>query len=179
MASGLIDSEGSVSGFPFFSRRAGLGDAQMCLLYRIRQRPPAIARGRFGPQEPSEARLAGPDYPFERRWSGHLGDHGRGGQDQDLRLALARTPPPVNFPLHAHLLLLAQCGRGLLRQTDTAQAQARRLPLRRRPASRDQPSHPTTQRLRPEAIRLEGQARPHHRCAKSRVPNVGINPLVP
>ena len=66
-----------------------LEDAQSNLVYRLRRRSSAIARGHRGPQEPAEARLAGADDPSERRGIGHLGDHGRGGQIQDLRVALA------------------------------------------------------------------------------------------
>jgi transposase len=53
--------------------------------------------------------------------------------------AMARTSSAMDAPFHADVGVLAQRGRGLLRDPDKAQAQARRLSIRRRPASRDQP----------------------------------------
>ena len=55
---------------------------------------------------------------------------------------LARPPPAPDRPLHADLVLVAQCRRGLLRQTHAAQAQVWRLPIRRRPSGRHQPLYP-------------------------------------
>ena len=55
---------------------------------------------------------------------------------------LARPPSTLDLPLHANLVLVAQCRRGLLRQTNAAQAQIRRLPIRRRPSGRHQPICP-------------------------------------
>jgi transposase len=52
---------------------------------------------------------------------------------------MARTQSAMDFPLHADVRFLAQRGRGLLRNPHEATAQARRLPVRHRPASRDQP----------------------------------------
>jgi transposase len=49
---------------------------------------------------------------------------------------------PTSIPMfadHTDIGFVAQRGRGLLRDPNKAQAQARRLSLRRRPASRDQP----------------------------------------
>ena len=58
---------------------------------------------------------------------------------------LARPPSTLDLPLHANLVLVAQCRRGLLRQTNAAQAQIRRLPIRRRPSGRHQPICPRIQ----------------------------------
>ncbi len=44
-------------------------------------------------------------------------------------------------------------------QTHAAQAQAWRLPFRRRPSSRHQRLHPGIQRPRPQALRLESRSR--------------------
>ena len=55
---------------------------------------------------------------------------------------LARPPPALHLPLHPDLRLLAQRRRGLLRQALQAPAQARRLPLPRRPPGRHQPLRP-------------------------------------
>ena len=52
---------------------------------------------------------------------------------------LARPPPALHLPLHPDLRLLAECGRGLLRQAHQTPPQARRLPLPRRPPGRHQP----------------------------------------
>ena len=52
---------------------------------------------------------------------------------------LARPASALHLPLHADLLLLAQCGRRLLRQAVQAPLEARRLPLHRRPPGRHQP----------------------------------------
>jgi transposase len=96
---------------------------------------------------------------------------------KDKVRALARAPSALDLPLHADLLLLAQCRRGILRQTHPAQAQARRLPLRRRSPGSHQPLRSRIQCRQPQAIRLESRSRRHHRRPKPRVPNVGINPL--
>jgi transposase len=55
---------------------------------------------------------------------------------------VARPPSPLDLPLRADILLLAQRRRGLLRQALETPAQARRLPLHRRPPSRHQPLRP-------------------------------------
>ena len=72
---------------------------------------------------------------------------------------------------------MAQCRRRLLRQTDPPKAQARRLPFRRRSPGRHQPLHQRIQCQPTQAIHLEGKTRRHYRRSKSRVPNVGVNPL--
>jgi transposase len=90
---------------------------------------------------------------------------------------LARPPSALDLPLHADLVFVAQRRRGLLRQAHAAQAQAWRLPFRRRPPSRHQPLRPRIQHREPATLRLESRSRCHHCCPKPRVPNVGINPL--
>jgi len=52
---------------------------------------------------------------------------------------LARPAPPFCLPLHPDLGLLAQCGRGLLRQIDQTPPQTRGLPLDCRSPGRHQP----------------------------------------
>ncbi len=90
-ASGLIGMKESELGFRILLCYANLAHAQWNLLHPIRRRPSAIARGRRGSQEPAETRLAGTYCPSQRRGSGHLGDHDRDRQVQDLRVALARA----------------------------------------------------------------------------------------
>ena len=46
---------------------------------------------------------------------------------------LAEAAPPLDLPLHPDLVLLAERGRGLLRQADQAPPRARQLPLPGRP----------------------------------------------
>jgi hypothetical protein len=100
----------------------------------------------------------------------------RGAQEgQGSRLA--RPPSALDLPLHPDIVFVAERRRGLLRQTHAAQAQAWRLPFRRRPSVRHQSLRPRIQRRPPEALHLESRSRQHHRRPKPRVPNVGINPL--
>jgi hypothetical protein len=54
------------------------------------------------------------------------------------KVRLTRASRALHLPLHADLMLMAQCGRGLLRQAVEASPQARRLPLGRRPPGRHQ-----------------------------------------
>ena len=51
---------------------------------------------------------------------------------KDKGQRLARPSSTLDFPLHANLVFVAQCRRGLLCQTHAAQAQARYLPFPRR-----------------------------------------------
>jgi hypothetical protein len=55
------------------------------------------------------------------------------------KVCLARPPFALHLPLYPNILLVAQRGRGLLRQADQAPPGARRLPLGRRPPKRHQP----------------------------------------
>ena len=55
---------------------------------------------------------------------------------------LARPSSTLDFPLHANLVFVAQCRRGLLCQTHAAQAQARYLPFPRRSPGRHQSLRP-------------------------------------
>ena len=75
------------------------------------------------------------------------------------KVRMARPPSALDLPLHADLVLLAQCRRGLLRQADPASAQARRLPFRRRSPGRHQPLHPRIQCPGPQALHLESKPR--------------------
>ena len=75
--------------------------------------------------------------------------------------------PQVPFPLHPDLGLLAQRGRGLLRQTDQAAAQARRLQRHRRSPGRHQPI-PRRDQRQPKALHLDRRPRRHHRKGQAR-----------
>src|SRR5512147_524112 len=59
---------------------------------------------------------------------------------------MAGPSSALDLPFHPHLVLVAECRRGLLRQALQAPARARRLPLRRRSSSRHRPLHRRDQR---------------------------------
>ena len=80
------------------------------------------------------------------------------------------------FMLHANLMLLAQCGRGLLRQAVQAPLEMRRLPLRRRPPGRHQPL-PRRDQRRTEALHMDRRPRQNHRRRQTRAPSVRFHPL--
>jgi hypothetical protein len=82
----------------------------------------------------------------------------------------------MDVPFHPDIGFVAQRGRGLLRDPNKAQAQARRLSLRRGPASRDQPL-PRRAQSAIAALRLDRRSRQNHRCRQARAPSVRFNPL--
>jgi len=87
------------------------------------------------------------------------------------RPRLARPARALRLPLHANLMLLAQCGRGLLRQAVQAPLETRRLPLRRRPPGRHQPL-PRRDQRRTEALHMDRRPRQNHRRRQTRAPSV-------
>src|SRR6476620_11579064 len=89
---------------------------------------------------------------------------------------LARPARALRLPLHANLMLLAQCGRGLLRQAVQAPLETRRLPLRRRPPARHQPL-PRRDQRRTEALHMDRRPRQNHRRRQTRAPSVRFHPL--
>src|SRR3984957_9149938 len=89
---------------------------------------------------------------------------------------MARTPSAMDAPFHPDIGFLAQRRRGLLRNPHKAQAQARRLSLRRRPASRDQPL-PGRAQSAIEGLHLDRQSRQNHRRSQARAPSVRFDPL--
>jgi len=91
-----------------------------------------------------------------------------------VRAWLARHPC---WTTSRRLPASGQRRRRLLRQTNTAQAQARRLPFRRRTPGRHQPLSARIQYREPATIHLESQSRRHHRRSKQKAPNIGLNPL--
>ena len=104
-------------------------------------------------------------------------DHGQLRRPQDTRgPPLARASSTLDLPLHADVEFVAECSRGLLRQTHPKTSQARRVPLGHRPPGRHQPLRRRAQQV-PKAIHLESRSRRHHRRTKPRVPSVGVNPL--
>ena len=72
---------------------------------------------------------------------------------------LAGTASALDVPLHPDIVILAERGGGVLRETDAAQAQTRRIPLGRRPAGRDQSLHRRTQHHRSQAVYLAHRPR--------------------
>ena len=89
---------------------------------------------------------------------------------------MARTPSAMDAPFHPDIGFLAQRRRGLLRNPHKAQAQARRLSLRRRPASRHQPL-PRRAQSAIEGLHLDRQSRRNHRRSQARAPSVRFDPL--
>src|ERR1700722_12667725 len=89
---------------------------------------------------------------------------------------MARTPSAMDAPFHPDIGFLAQRRRGLVRNPHKAQAQARRLSLRRRPASRDQPL-PRRAQSAIEGLHLDRQSRRNHRRTQARAPSVRFDPL--
>ena len=89
---------------------------------------------------------------------------------------MARTPSAMDVPFHTDIGFLAQRRRGLLRDPHKAQAQARRLSIRRRPASRDQPL-PRRAQSAIKALHLDRRSRQNHRRRQARAPSVRFDPL--
>src|ERR1700735_5689335 len=89
---------------------------------------------------------------------------------------MARTPSAMDAPFHPDIGFLAPRRRGLLRNPHKAQAQARRLSLRRRPASRDQPL-PRRAQSAIEGLHLDRRSRRNHRRSQARAPSVRFDPL--
>ena len=67
---------------------------------------------------------------------------------------VAGAPPALRLPLHADLLLMAQCRRGLLRQAHHAPSPTRRLLFDHRAPGRHQPLPRPSQR-QPQTLRLD------------------------
>jgi transposase len=68
---------------------------------------------------------------------------------------LARPPPPLDAPFHAHIVFLAERRRGVLCKTREAAAQTRRLPFPRRSPGRHQPLPRRAQRNRSETLSMD------------------------
>src|ERR1700722_3413712 len=82
----------------------------------------------------------------------------------------------MDVPFHTDIRFLAQRCRGLLRDPHEAKAQARRLPLRRRPASRDQ-SLPRSAQSAAQTLHMDRRSRQNHRRRQARAPSVRFDPL--
>jgi hypothetical protein len=89
---------------------------------------------------------------------------------------LARPLSAVDLSFHAHLLLLGQCGRKLLRFAHPPATATRCLPLNRRPASRDQPL-PRRAQPQTQTLPLDRRSRPYHGETEPWVSRVGVRPL--
>src|SRR4030095_2340192 len=89
---------------------------------------------------------------------------------------LAGAAPALPLPLHAEIMLLAQCGRDLVLEANSAAAEAGRIPLDRRTASRHQPL-PHGNQCRSQALRLDRSPRPRHCCRAARDPSVRVDAL--
>jgi hypothetical protein len=89
---------------------------------------------------------------------------------------MARTPSAMDVPFHADIRFLAQRRRGLLRNPHKAKTQARRLSVRLRPPSRDQPLPRRAQSAVP-ALHMDSRSRQNHRRRQARAPSVRFDPL--
>src|SRR5512147_3177454 len=89
---------------------------------------------------------------------------------------LARPASPLRLSLNVDLGIVAQRGRGLLRQTHSAAAQTRCLPLHLRSPGRHQPLHRRGQ-WRSQALRLDGRPGQNHRRRQKRAPSVRVDQL--
>src|ERR1700693_203416 len=89
---------------------------------------------------------------------------------------MARRPSAMDVPFYADVRILAQRRRGLLRNPDKAETEARRLSVRRRPASRDQPL-PRRAQSAIAALHVDRRSRQNHRRRQARVPSVRFDPL--
>jgi hypothetical protein len=89
---------------------------------------------------------------------------------------MARPASPLDLPLHAYFGIVAQCRRGLLRKAYQAAIEARRLPIGRRLASRDQSLRPGAQR-RAEALHMDCRSRQNNPSRQTWAPSVRFDPL--
>ena len=90
------------------------------------------------------------------------------------RHGLADGPSPMELPLHADLLLLDECRRGLLREAGSPPAPARRLRVHR---DVDPKLHRAAQRERGEAFQMDDQPGTARRRPPMRASNDLNNPL--
>src|SRR5215467_15098894 len=94
------------------------------------------------------------------------------------KCAPGSPPPALDLSFHPDLVLLGQRGRRLFCYADPPALAARRVPLTRRPASRDQPL-PRRAQPQTQTLRLDRRPRPHHRKGQPWIPSVGVvRPLV-
>src|SRR4029077_20519151 len=84
---------------------------------------------------------------------------------------------PLDIPLHAHIGILAQRRRGLLRQTHKEAIETRHLPVGRRLAGSYQSLRHRTQR-RTETLHMDCRSRQNYPSRQTRAPSVRIHPLV-
>ena len=88
------------------------------------------------------------------------------------------SAPTLHLSLHTDLMLLAQRGGRVIRQTVEATIEARRLPIRRRASGRHQLLR---RRDKPDAqaIYMDRRPKQNHRWRQTREPSVRFDPLVP
>src|SRR5258707_7789152 len=89
---------------------------------------------------------------------------------------MAGPASSLAVPFHPDLRILAQCGRRLLLQAHAPSPQARRVPIRRRPASRYQPLRRRDKR-RSQTLRLDRRPKARPRRCQTREANVRVTPL--
>src|SRR6202008_1874263 len=83
---------------------------------------------------------------------------------------------PLDIPLHAHIGILAQRRRVLLRQAHKAAIETRHLPVGRRLAGSYQSLRHRTQR-RTETLHMDCRSRQNYPSRQTRAPSVRIHPL--
>src|SRR6516165_9503540 len=89
---------------------------------------------------------------------------------------MARKTPALDLPLHAYFRLLAQCRRGLLRQTHQQAPPARRVPIGRRARNRHRALHRRGQ-CRTQTLPLDRAPKPHPRSCQTWETSVRVSPL--
>ena len=90
---------------------------------------------------------------------------------------LARPARALRLPLHADIVLLAQCRGRLLCQAVQATFEAWRLPIRRRSPGSHQ-SIPRRNKPGAKALHMDRGPGQNHRRRQTRAPNVRFHPLV-
>src|ERR1700728_3629714 len=75
---------------------------------------------------------------------------------------MARRPPAIRSPLHAHELVMAEPRRAVVRRTDQQEAQTRHTPLRPRAQQRHPPMDRNLER-EPTPLHLGQNRRPNPR----------------
>jgi hypothetical protein len=92
------------------------------------------------------------------------------------KVPMACPSSPLDFPLHSHFGVLAQCHRRVFRQAHKAAAETRRVPIRRRSPSRHQ-SLPRRAQPAIEAFHMDRRSRQNHHSCQTRAPSVRFYPL--
>src|ERR1700722_16848116 len=89
---------------------------------------------------------------------------------------MAGASSALDVPFYPNVSLVAQCRRRVLRHTDQATTQTRRVSIHHRTSSRYQ-AVPHRNKCRPTSLPLDQAPRQNHRCRQKRAPSVRFYPL--